>query len=269
MTWVSVCIVVAVSASFLVGTNPAGADSSGLTYGGARTPTGGTVWANGTWHTPGRPGVSVCRNEIVDPSMLFQWPYEPPFEGGIYFVRVCAGVRSGWRWASAPSELATYANSRTLELPRVAPSTAPGVANEQLVGVPMWLWIDGSQWQAQRREFFFNGVQIGVVGFPVRVEWDMGDGSTVVCDGPGLPFDRARPVAVQHSDCTYTYLKSSLAGRSDQRFRVVARAVWSLQWFASEGPWQDLGEVVMEQPFSVRVVEAQALLTRSGTGVMG
>jgi len=242
------------------------ADSSGLSFGGARTPTGGSVWASGSWRSSGPARGTPCRNEVVDPADLFQWPFEPPFDGGIYFVRVCAGVRSGWRWVAAPSDLASYVNSRTLELPRVEPSTAPGVADEILVGVPVWLWIDGANWMPQRREFFFDGVQIGIVGFHERVEWDMGDGNTVVCWDAGTPFDPARAADAQASSCAYRYEQTSLDGRSDQRFRVVARAVWSLQWFASEGPFQDLGEVVMEQPFSVRVVEAQALVVDNRTG---
>ncbi len=247
---------------------PAGAGTPGLVYGGARTPTGGNVWARGNWQLPRRTAkpVNPCHSQIVDPATLFEWPYEPPFDGGIYFVRVCGGVRSGWRWVPSPSALASYANATTLELPRVRPATAPGVRDEHVVGVPVWLWIDGSEWSMQLREFTVDGVKISIAATPRHVEWDMGDGHTVVCDGPGVPFDRARSVSEQHTDCSYTYQRANLPGRADRRFHVVARVVWWVAWSASDGAFADLGDAVMEQPFTVRVVEGQALLTGDTTG---
>ena len=45
-------------------------------------------------------------------------------------------------------------------------------------------------------------VAFAATATPTKVVWDMGDGSTVTCDGPGTPYDPNDPNA--HLACTAT-----------------------------------------------------------------
>lgn len=232
---------------------------------GARTPTGGSISAHHTNSGKGTPSTTPppCRNEIVDPAELFAWPYEPPFEGGVYVRHSCYGEDLGWRWhLNAPPGF-SYAQTRTLELPRVNARMAPVPTGDIVVGVPVHLWLDDPQWETQTKQMWIDGTRVDLQAVPRTIEWDMGDGTVITCDGPGTPFDPSRAASDQRPVCGYTYQSTSLHGARDQRFRVIARSVWHLQWWASNSALpSDLGDVVLEQPFSVRVIEAQALLVQ-------
>lgn len=231
---------------------------------GSRTATGGSITVRRTESGPSRGPASTppCRNAIVDPGELFPWPYEPPFEGGIYVRYSCYGEDLGWRWhANVPPEL-TYTETRTLELPRVHARIAPDPSGELVVGIPVHLWLDDPQWEIHDKGMLIDGTQVIIRAVPIAIEWDMGDGTIVTCAGPGVPFDPTRPAADQRDGCTYVYRVTSRDGARDGRFRVVARSVWRLSWWWSTAPLPtELGDVVLEQPFSVRVVEAQSILT--------
>jgi hypothetical protein len=88
----------------------------------------------------------------------------------------------------------------------------------------------------------------------------MGDGSTVVCNGPGSAYDPTRPPDAQHSSCTYTYRRSS-AGEPDQRFAVSATATWRVTWQAT-GLLPTSGQLPPLQrtaQLALQVAEAQTL----------
>jgi len=241
------------------------AASAKTSISGAKTPTGGSITAHHTTTRRATPVRSTppCRNELVDPEELFPWPYEPPFEGGVYVRHSCYGEDLGWRWHLNVPPGFTYTESRSLELPRVTARMAPDPAGDVIVGVPVHLWLDDPQWEVQEKQMWIDGTRVDLQAVPIAVEWDMGDGTLVACNGPGVPFDVNRPVADQPPACTHTYQRSSVRDAELGRLRVVARSVWRLSWWASNSAAPtDLGDVVLEQPFSVRVVEAQAVLTR-------
>ena len=93
---------------------------------------------------------------------------------------------------------------------------------------------------------------------PTRVVWDMGDGETVTCGGPGTPYDTSRPSAEQQTDCSYTYERTS-AGQPNDRFRVTATVFWSVSFTSNVGAGGTLGEVSESREFTLRVAQAQAL----------
>ena len=94
---------------------------------------------------------------------------------------------------------------------------------------------------------------------PTKVVWDMGDGSTVTCDGPGTPYDPSSPAAT--TTCSYTW---PAAGT----YTVTATTYWSVSWSATgaagggslgvqAGPAADV---------TVHVVQSQAINTASTGG---
>ncbi|TDB88715.1 hypothetical protein E1091_15095, partial [Micromonospora fluostatini] len=132
-----------------------------------------------------------------------------------------------------PEELARRAlASISLRAPRIAMaprrSTGPG-----LVGLPVWMW-------ASRGPNYFGplsasasdrGLTVTITATVDRIVWDMGNGDTVECTGPGTRYDPDGPYAGQRSpDCGYDggYSKAGT-------YRVSATTFWTVSWTASSG----------------------------------
>ena len=114
--------------------------------------------------------------------------------------------------------------------------------SSSVVNLPTWLWIDPSIWHQLSVSASVGSVTATAVAKPVALNWSMGDGGAVSCDGPGVPFDPAVPAADQQSSCIYTYQTSSVGqpstdGNSDDgAFQVQATVTWSVSWTATGAP---------------------------------
>jgi hypothetical protein len=192
---------------------------------------------------------------------------------GTWYAKMCtdtaANVSTGtvvWVPDPAPTSPATLAE----EALRYAPIPLPGIGmnpspeRDQLVRVPVWLWVDPAGWAPVSTSASAGGVTVTVRAVPERVVWDMGNGDTVVC-GSGTPYDPARRPDAQSTDCSYTYQRSS-ASQPGQRYQVTATAEWHASWSVSGGRGGgDLGVVRRSSNTSLRVAEAQAINTSPST----
>jgi hypothetical protein len=154
------------------------------------------------------------------------------------------------------------------QLPLTAPqvATSPPVGRDQLVNLPTWLWLTNG-WQVRSATASLPGVSVTVTAQPQRVVWEMGNGDQVVCPGPGRRYEPRRSAAVQSTDCSYTYRRSS-ARQPDQRYRVSATTVWRVTWSATGAAGGgDLGEVSRSTSFGLRVAEGQTLVTAARDGI--
>lgn len=61
----------------------------------------------------------------------------------------------------------------------------------------------------------------------------MGDGHTVTCRGPGVPYDSSNPNATTY--CSYTWTSSS-AGQPGGDYRVTATVYYQAAWTAAGAP---------------------------------
>lgn len=145
-----------------------------------------------------------------------------------------------------------------LDLPSPAIRMSP--ADDQVVQLPSWLWIPDGQWQPQQVSASAGPVTSTVTATPVRVTWDMGNGDTVDCDGPGTPY-RARFAGQSGAtDCSYTYRYSS-AGQPGESYQVTSTVAWELTWTATGAAGGGgLGTVETSAAQPVRVTEIQALV---------
>jgi len=134
---------------------------------------------------------------------------------------------------------------------------APPTGRPQLVGVATWLWVDSATWRTLSASATAGPVTTTAVAAPTRVVWDMGDGSTVTCDGPGAPYDPATPNAT--TDCSYTW-------PAPGTFRVTATVYWSVSWTAQGAAGGGTLGVQAGPASAVNVVveESQAINTPSG-----
>jgi len=127
----------------------------------------------------------------------------------------------------SPVQLAQVAREQ-LRLPALRIEASP--AGEQLVHLPTWLWLERGGWGAVSATASVPGVSVTAVARPTSVEWAMGDGSTVTCNGPGTPYGSGATDPKSASpDCGYTYGRSS-AGQPGGTFAVSATVNWTVAW---------------------------------------
>ena len=186
-------------------------------------------------NVPGDPSTELA----VTPDMA---PNPGTQEGAWYFYecqdpRAPLGVRSGAIFVPAgapavpPAVLAQEA-SRFLAAPAPGIQLNPPAGTDHLVNLESWLWVDASTWGRRSATASVPNESASVVATPVSVTWIMGDGSRVVCRGPGTPYDPNRSPDSQHTDCSHTYRRSS-ASQPGERYTVSATSTWALTWTAT------------------------------------
>jgi hypothetical protein len=218
--------------------------------------------SDSTAGTPGNPG-TPGRNGAGGASNACPWVPLPEYiqqvlspggpQPGKWYVLGCLALYGGknklvWVPDQLPATPATPSVSpyavasqaaASLSLPFPAIELSPprfGVVN-----LPVWLWIGAGAWHAERATAAVQGVSATVVATPVQVDWSMGDGTQVVCEGPGAPYDPNLPGSAQWSSCTHTYRVSSLGQPSpdgnpnDAAFVVRAAITWDVSWTSSTG----------------------------------
>lgn len=136
---------------------------------------------------------------------------------------------------------------------------SPRVEWEQIVRLPTWLWIDASAWEAETARAQAGRAWAEAKATPARVIWNMGNGDTVTCAGPGTPFDESRPEAQQRTGCTYTYRRSS-AGQPNDAYAVTATLVYDVTWSGAADSGGSLGTLTTTASVPVRVAEIQAIV---------
>ena len=147
-------------------------------------------------------------------------------------------------------------------LPLSAPAirTNPRPDLDQLVNLPMWMWLAPGSWGRRTATAAVPGLVVTVVATPTTVTWRPGDGTVQVCDGPGRAYDPARPPEAQRPSCAHTWRRSS-AGEPAGRYRMTATSTWVIRWTASGAVIASgtLPPLERSAQTSLRVVEAEAL----------
>ncbi|MFV2179946.1 hypothetical protein ACFHW2_42880 [Actinomadura sp. LOL_016] len=125
------------------------------------------------------------------------------------------------------------------------------------MGVPEWFWV--TNWRSLSGRASAGGVWVEVTAVPQRMTIEPGEGRQAVrCPGPGVAYDRSKPVAAQRTDCSYTYLRSSAQERGGA-YRVRVTVLWGGTWRGSDGSGGALPPLSRSTTFRLRVAEAQAL----------
>lgn len=129
----------------------------------------------------------------------------------------------------SPEELAQEAYSK-MKLKGPVVQTAPGDGKLALVKMPVWLWLptQKNNLGPKTTSASAGDVTVTAKATVAKVKYDMGDGSTITCDGPGTPYeprygDKASP------DCGHRY-QSTSANQPGGHFTIKATAVWSVNW---------------------------------------
>ena len=123
----------------------------------------------------------------------------------------------------------------SLRLP--APTSYFNPPDISVVNLRTWLWIDPRIWHSYAVTATVGTVSATAVANPVSVTWLTGDGGTVLCHGPGRPFDPAQAQQPTNG-CSHIYTTSSSGQPSpdgdpnDGAFAVSTTVDWSVTWSA-------------------------------------
>ncbi|WP_017601131.1 hypothetical protein [Nocardiopsis lucentensis] len=149
----------------------------------------------------------------------------------------------------------------SMSLPRLSVDASPGFDATSIVHFPLWLWVDGAQWEPVSATASVSSGSVTVTATPDTVRWDMGDGTVVECDGPGTVFSASFDDAGAPSpDCGHTYTRAS-TGQPHGRFPVTATLTWTVEWTTTTGGGGSLDPLTTSASRGVRVREVHALVT--------
>jgi hypothetical protein len=145
---------------------------------------------------------------------------------------------------------------------RLAPpliKTAPAAGQLGLVNMPVWLWVAKTEntWGPIVRSASVPGVSVTATAQVTAVNWSMGDGNTVRCDGPGTPYTKGTGVR-NSPDCGHGYAKTSHK-LPNCTYPVTATAQWEITWQSNLG---DTGQISTTQQAAtqLRIGEAVPVL---------
>lgn len=153
-------------------------------------------------------------------------------------------------------EAVAYAARADFSLPSPVISMSPSGDTPILVQVPVWMWIASDAWGPEAATATVPGGSVTVSATPTDVSWQMGDGTTVSCDGPGTAYNpRVHDPAAESPDCGHTYTATSAENE------VTAAVSWAVSWSSTDGDGGDLPALVTESSQTVRVIESSGVVT--------
>jgi hypothetical protein len=120
------------------------------------------------------------------------------------------------------------------------------------------MWVDGAVWRSFDAHASVAGITVTVVAQPKSLRWNMGDGTTVTCAGPGTAWHPGDTEG--QSDCSHIYEYVS-AHQPDGRYHASVTVTWAVNWTASTGEAGTLADASRTAGFDLEVIERQAVIT--------
>lgn len=134
--------------------------------------------------------------------------------------------------------------------------TAPAAGQIGLVNMPVWLWVTKSEnsWGPIVRTASVPGLSVTATAQVKAINWSMGDGNTVRCEGPGTPYDKS--MGTKNSPtCGHRYVKTSHK-LPNCKYPVTAVAQWDITWQSTLG---DNGQISLTQQAATQLRIGEAV----------
>ncbi len=206
--------------------------------------------------------MSQTRQPVVagDAAPFCTEPIPPDFATevpGTLVTNAAAAVPGGPQIFLTPEQVAYIAFAR-LHLEPLKPVIGPPPELNRwkmaAVGYPLWLSGGGNAHPPAVWDQVFN-LRVRLEARVKSVDFLMGDGNVVTCDGPGLPWTPAVKPGDRSPACGYQYAKPSLP---EGNYTVTARTHWNVNWTINS----QTGVIPMIQASSVElpVGELQVLI---------
>jgi hypothetical protein len=141
----------------------------------------------------------------------------------------------------------------TFPTPHIHLNPDPAKSRDELVGVEMWMWVDGTDVTLPPTRTQANNVVTTATFDTPGVTFNTGDGPVVNCPGSGTPWTRGATA----TNCSHTYRKSS-AGKPGEVYTVTATVTWTVRWTDGTNSGV-IGPITMTSSTPVHVAEAQSI----------
>jgi hypothetical protein len=198
-----------------------------------------------------------------------RWEGNDPADGALYGIYCPEGfgafdfrVEFMDEAPGVPS-IAALAQQAMESLPLVGPNIgiAPNPEGTGLVGVPVWLWTENTDatWGPLPASVSVAGITVTAQGQASQIAWNMGDGTTVVCENPGRPYDPS--YGAETPDCGHVYSYPSHS-QPDGRYQVTATTTWHVEWWVEPRGSGATGEDFFERestPVFIQIHELQVV----------
>lgn len=128
-----------------------------------------------------------------------------------------------------------------------------------------WLWIPESQWHDVSVSLTVAGATVTLTATPSHIAWDMGNGETVSCVGPGREWVKGMPENAP-TNCSFTY--AALVDPEGDTWSVSAAINYTVGWTCTGNCGGqnsgDLGDVtaLAGEPTSLTVLQRQTVVTQ-------
>lgn len=206
-----------------------------------RPPQAGTEPAQGSADGSSRPAEADCDTESYTASCS---------------ITVTAGGGGGDEPVEEVDVEALAHEARaSLNLPTPQVSMSPSADAPILVRVPVWMWISSEDWQPQTATASVPGGSVTVTAAPTSVDWEMGDGGSVSCDGSGTAYNpRVHEPDAESPDCGHTY---TATGERE----VTASLSWEVEWSSTDDEGGGLPPLTTSSSAQVQVIESSGVVT--------
>ncbi|WP_245997260.1 hypothetical protein [Streptomyces armeniacus] len=158
-----------------------------------------------------------------------------------------------------PAEVVVQRAVTELRLPKPVPRTSPAEDFTQVVHVPTWMWVERDGWGPVSETAEVEGVRVTATAMPRKAVWQIGDGHSVVCRGPGTPWAEGFDAGASSPDCGHTYRRSSTA-EPDGKFRAKVTVTWDVAWRGA-GQAGTVPGMAMTAELRLAVDEVQAVVS--------
>lgn len=136
----------------------------------------------------------------------------------------------------------------------------PKPGGKGLVGMPVWMAVDQSPttYGPNSASATAGGVTVTATAKVKSIVWDMGDGTSVTCTGPGSVYKKSFGMKAS-PDCGHRYKQTSEASPGG-KFKVSATATWAVDWQVTGGGGES-GQLteVRDSTVALTIVESQAV----------
>ncbi|MER6059354.1 ATP/GTP-binding protein [Streptomyces albidoflavus] len=215
------------------------------------------------------PGCVYQRMEPQPPADSWMWAGHKPGDGAIYEA-VCQGERDEEEfamtiWSADPPEatvnpavLAREAvDKMLLRGPEIGITPKPG--GKGVVGMPVYMWTarGAETYGPNTASASAGGITVTATAKVAKIEWQMGDGTTVTCTTPGTPY-KAEYGKKPSPDCGHRYTKPSSTTASGD-YHVTATSTWDIDWQVNGGGASGEMTEIRDSAVDITVAEVQVL----------
>nr|WP_280883316.1 ATP/GTP-binding protein [Streptomyces pseudovenezuelae] len=198
-----------------------------------------------------------------------RWEGHDPADGAVYDAYCPDNPNQTSQWFAQPPNGGAAVDPEVLareavkKMRLLGPDIAsPRAGGRYTVGVPMWMWVNQSAttYGPQSASASAGGVTVTATAKVSRIVWQMGDGATVTCHGPGTVY-RASAGMADSPTCGHMYAKTSAAAAGG-KYKLTATSTWTIDWEVTAGGGGQTGQLAQTQQSQMQVAIGEVQVVR-------